>query len=88
MRRRIAVIGGLAVALAGFGYWVSTLHSYVYQEAVGLYAGPPPEPFQPLHLVDTGVQPWAVVLVCIGLGLVWTTASLWLLRGFRRGTAD
>lgn len=86
MQRRLMIVGGLAGALALLGYWVSTLHSYVYQETVGVYAGTPP-PSPPPGWVETGVQPWAVALICMGLAMAWIAVSVGLLRGRSRGTA-
>ena len=81
--QRVVVVVGWAGVLAFFGEWVSTLHGYSY---VAIHFTCPTKEHclsigsAPTMPVETGLHPWAVMLVWIGLTVLWISTAVWMVR--------
>lgn len=83
LAQRVVIVIGWALALAFLGLWVATLHGYKYVSSPfqcpkgetcigsGSFSSQP---------VYTGLHPWAVMLVWIGLAVIGTVGALWVLK--------
>lgn len=84
LAQRVVIVIGGALALAFLGLWVATLHGYSYVSSP--FQCPKGETCigsgsfssQPIY---TGLHPWAVMLVWIGLAVIGTAGAVWVLRG-------
>ncbi|MHB8681276.1 MAG: hypothetical protein ACYDA2_04170 [Acidimicrobiales bacterium] len=88
LAQRIVIVIGWGLALTFFGEWVATLHGYSYgfasivdncvpsktRQCISIGSPPPTQP------VYTGLHPWAVMLVWVGLAVVGTVGAVWVLR--------
>ena len=83
LAQRVVIVIGWGLALTFLGLWVATLHGYTYvsqpyqcpkgETCIGSGSLPP-------QSIYTGLHPWAVMLVWIGLAVVGTVGAVWLLR--------
>ena len=76
--QRIVVVIGLGVALGTLGEWVTNANNGAFGW-VG-YAPLSRATFVP----DSGLEPWARLLIWLVLTVLWTAFSVWLLRSRRQ----
>ena len=77
LRQRIVVVIGLGFGLGFFGLWATT------RGAAGLaygWVGYAPLSRAIFAPVDGGLHPWVRLIIWLALTVVWTVASLLLLR--------
>jgi len=74
--QRIVLVIGLAVALLAFGEWAKTWGTHYYTGWTG---------YSPIYVPYVGgLQPWARLLIWLGLIAIWIFTSVALLRTPRR----